>query len=238
MNGDKLYKEIISYCEANYNQANVEKYSRYFRGSYDAWGLSQPQVNDKVKELSKNKEISLEVIFDASELLFNSGKYEEISFVLLLINARDKHYTIETLEKIEKLFEIGIYNWAHADTLGMMVLPKFVKNNIVDYSYFNNWIFSTFKFQRRSAAVTIIKNIKTIDNIEKLFAIIEPLMIDTEREVHQGAGWFLKKAWEKYPAETEIFLMKYKNTSPRLIFQIACEKMEKNYRLKFRKEKN
>lgn len=238
MNSNQLYLEIINYCKSNYNQANVEKYSRYFKGNYDAWGLSQPQVNDKVKELSKNKEINLDVIFDASELLFNSGKYEEISFVLLLINTRDKHYSIETLEKIEKLFEIGIYNWAHADTLGMMVLPKFVKKNIVDFTYFNKWIYSPFKFQRRSAAVTIIKNIKSIDNIEKLFAIIEPLMIDTEREVHQGVGWFLKKAWEKYPVETENFLMKYKDISPRLIFQIACEKMDKDHKLNFRKENN
>lgn len=238
MKYNNLYQEILSYCNANANIANVEKYSRYFKGSYDAHGLTQPQVNDKVKELSKNKDFTLSVIFEASELLFNSGKYEEISFVLLLINARDKEYNIETLEKIKKFFEIGIYNWAHADTLGMMVLPKFIKRKIVDYEYFMKWIFSSYKFQRRCAAVTLIKSIKTIDDIQKLFLIIEPLMYDPDREVHQGVGWFLKKAWEKYPAETEEFLMNYNNTSPRLIFQIACEKMDKTYRLKFRKSIN
>lgn len=237
MDSNQLYTEIISYCSANYNQTNIEKYNRYFKGEYDAWGLSQPQINDKVKELAKDQSINLDVIFNASGLLFNSGKYEEISFVLLLINKRQKFFSKETLFRIEKLYEIGIYNWAHADTLGMMVLPTFIKKNIVDYSYFGNWIFSSYKFQRRTAAVTLIKVIKSIDKIEKLFDIIEPLMNDTEREVHQGVGWFLKKAWEVFPVETETFLHKYKNTSPRLIFQIACEKMEKSDKLQFRKER-
>lgn len=237
MDSNQLYSEIISFCSANYNLANIEKYSRYFKGGYDAWGLSQNQTNDKVKELAKDQSINLDVIFNASGLLFNSGKYEEISFVLLLINARQKYYNKETLIRIEKLFEIGIYNWAHADTLGMMILPSFLKKNIVDYSYFDKWISSLYKFQRRTAAVTLIKVIKSIDKIEKLFDITEPLMNDTEREVHQGVGWFLKKAWEVFPVETETFLQKYKNTSPRLIFQIACEKMEKSNKLQFRKER-
>lgn len=237
MKTNSLYLEILSYCIANSNPDNVEKYSRYFKGGYDAHGLSQPQINDKVKELLTNKAISLENIFEAAPLLFNSGKYEEISFVLLLINGRDKEFTNDTLIKIESFFEIGIYNWAHADTLGMMVLPKFVKRNIVNYDYFQKWIVSPYKFQRRCAPVTLIKDIKTIDKIEKLFTLIEPLMLDDEREVQQGVGWFLKKAWESYPDETEAFLMKYKNISPRLILRIACEKMEKENKLKFKKQR-
>lgn len=237
MESKKLFQNILLYCIANSNPANVEKYSRYFKGGYDAHGLSQTQINDKVKELAKNKDISLQNIFEAAPMLFNSGKYEEISFVLLLINTRNSFYTTDTLKKIEDLFKVGISNWAHADTLGMMILPKFIKQNIVGFDYFKKWIYSSYKFQRRCVPVTIIKNIKTIDKIEKLFDIIEPLMSDTEREVHQGVGWFLKKAWEIYPLETEAFLLKYKNTSPRLIFQIACEKMEREHKSLFKKEK-
>ncbi len=237
MESNKLYQDILLYCLANSNPVNVEKYSRYFKGGYDAHGLSQPQINDKVKELARNKHISLSTIFETAPMLFNSGKYEEISFVLLLINSRDSFYTTDTLEKIENLFTIGIYNWAHADTLGMMVLPKFVKRNIVGFDYFKKWIYSPYKFQRRCAPVTLIKNIKNIDKVEKLFDVIEPLMFDTEREVHQGVGWFLKKAWEIYPLETEAFLLIYKDVSPRLIFQIACEKMEREHKVLFKKTK-
>jgi 3-methyladenine DNA glycosylase AlkD len=62
-------------------------------------------------------------------------------------------------------------------------------------------------------------------------------MKDADREVHQGMGWFLREAWKIRPEETETFLLEWRNTAPRLIFQYACEKMDKEHKLKFRKNK-
>jgi 3-methyladenine DNA glycosylase AlkD len=63
-------------------------------------------------------------------------------------------------------------------------------------------------------------------------------MTDPEREVHQGMGWFLREAWKIQPVTTEKFLMKWKNSCPRLIINCATEKMDKSYKEKFRKEKS
>ena len=63
------------------------------------------------------------------------------------------------------------------------------------------------------------------------------MMMDPEREVHQGLGWFLREAWKKQPEPTELFLLKWKNTAPRLIFQYATEKMTPEGKQKFRKQK-
>jgi 3-methyladenine DNA glycosylase AlkD len=62
-------------------------------------------------------------------------------------------------------------------------------------------------------------------------------MLDKEREVHQGMGWFLREAWKKKPEVTEQFLFKWKDKSPRLIIQYATEKMQQEEKLKFRKGK-
>jgi 3-methyladenine DNA glycosylase AlkD len=62
-------------------------------------------------------------------------------------------------------------------------------------------------------------------------------MTDPDREVHQGTGWFLREAWKLNRGETEKFLMKHRNTAPRLIMQYATEKMTKDERLKFRRDK-
>jgi 3-methyladenine DNA glycosylase AlkD len=62
-------------------------------------------------------------------------------------------------------------------------------------------------------------------------------MTDKERVVHQGLGWFLREAWKRYPEPVEEFLMKWKDTAARLIFQYATEKMSKEYREKFRRTK-
>jgi 3-methyladenine DNA glycosylase AlkD len=62
-------------------------------------------------------------------------------------------------------------------------------------------------------------------------------MTDPEREVHQGTGWFLREAWKRKPEETEIFLLKWKDTAPRLIFQYATEKMTAEGKGRFRRHK-
>ncbi len=58
---------------------------------------------------------------------------------------------------------------------------------------------------------------------------------DPEKKVRQGLGWFLREAWKLQPAPIEAFLLKYKDTAPRLIYQYACEKMGKDEKLKFRR---
>jgi hypothetical protein len=50
-------------------------------------------------------------------------------------------------------------------------------------------------------------------------------------------GWFLREAWKIEPEPVEAFLLKYKNTAPRLIFQYATEKMTKEGKERFRRDK-
>jgi len=49
--------------------------------------------------------------------------------------------------------------------------------------------------------------------------------------------WFLREAWKIKRSETETFLLKWKETAPRLIFQYACEKMSAEKKMKFKREK-
>lgn len=237
MNADELFTELHEYCLAHVNGDNIIKYSRYFKGGFDAYGLSQPQMNEQTKEILKRKDFDLKVLIGAAPLLMNTHKYEETSFALLLFNGLHKQYDAASFETIAGWFKISINNWAHADMLGMFILPKFLLKYIVTIDHFKPWLSSPYKFQRRCVPVTFIKLLKTDIEYNTLFRFIEPLMTDPEREVHQGAGWFLREAWKKKPEETEAFLLKWKDISPRLIFQYACEKMTPENKLRFRKVK-
>jgi hypothetical protein len=62
-------------------------------------------------------------------------------------------------------------------------------------------------------------------------------MLDKAREVHQGLGWFLREAWTKDKQKVEPFLIKWKDKSIRLIYQNSQERMTKEEKEKFRKEK-
>lgn len=238
MTAEELFRELHDYCLANINEENIKKYSRYFKGGYDAYGLSQPLMRDKIKEVLRRKDFGMKVLLEAAPLMISTCKYEETTFALLLLGGLKKRLDRNAFREIEKWFEYGIYNWAHADTLGMFILPNFLLKSIINIDDFESWLSSPYKFQRRCVPVTFIKLLKTEIDYNYLFNFIEPLMTDPEREVHQGVGWFLREAWKKKPEATEAFLLKWKNTSPRLIFQYACEKMTPENKLKFKRDKN
>jgi 3-methyladenine DNA glycosylase AlkD len=74
--------------------------------------------------------------------------------------------------------------------------------------------------------------------IPPLLEFLRPLMMDEERVVHQGAGWFLREAWKQDPKPVEAFLLEWKDRAPRLIFQYATEKMTPAARARFRRGKS
>lgn len=236
MTSTELFNDIVTYCRANANESNVQKYQRYFKENYDAYGLTSQQMNEKTADLL-SKGVTLDVLLEtlSEKLIF--GKYEEVSFGILLISKLHKQWNAETFQAISKLFSKGIHNWAHADTLAMNMLPDFVLKGIIIPEDFRSWLNSPFKFQRRCVPVTFIKIIKREKEVEQYLDFIRPLMTDNEREVHQGVGWFLREAWKIESEKTESFLLEWKDISARLIFQYACEKMTSEEKLKFKADK-
>lgn len=233
---ETLFKELNLYCKDHADEAIVKKYSRYFKDGYNAYGLTQALMDAKKEDLKKRAILDFDLIFNTAPLLISTGKYEETSFILSMLSTLSEDFNLSVFQRIGVLFETGINNWAHADHLGMVTLPIFLKHKIVKKEDFIPWVSSELKFKRRCVPVTFIKLIKE-EKPEALFNIIKPLMHDSEREVHQGVGWFLRESWKVNREATEQFLLEYKDTAPRLIFQYACEKMSAQEKLRFKKSK-
>jgi len=230
-----LFNDIRFYCTANANEEMVEKYSRYFRGGYNAYGLSLDQLEEKVLDILEHEETTFDLILKTNRLLVKSPKYEETSFAILLTKAFAKEFTPDIFIEIGKWFETGITNWAHADVISGELLFIFLKKKLVTMQAFENWRTANNKFQRRAVPVTLIKLLKTTEDFTPLFAFIEPMKMDPEREVQQGLGWFLREAWKLQPQVAETFLIKWKDSAPRLIFQYATEKMTAEQKKRFKK---
>jgi 3-methyladenine DNA glycosylase AlkD len=237
MTADELCKDIHSYCVANGNEAVVQKYSRYFKEGYDAFGLTQEQTGEKVKQILSLPGFTMELLFKAAPKLLRTGKYEETSFALLLLKSFSKQFTRETFNELGHWFEMGIINWGHTDFTCSEIIQIFLNKGIITYTDFRKWRTAESKFQRRAVPVSLIKQLKTTADYRPFLDFIEPMMMDPAREVHQGLGWFLREAWKKQPAQIEPFLLKYRNSAPRLIFQYATEKMTAEQKQKFRKDK-
>ena len=232
-------KEIQSFCESNSNPDVINKYSKYFKEGYNGYGIEQKvfeNQRDKWIELWKN-EMNLENYLDLGDVLMQSGKFEEMSFAIVFLNSERENYTTQTFNRIGNWFNYGISNWATTDVLCMLVLSSFLVDEIISLEKLKEWTTADSEWKRRAVPVTLVELIKKDLKPDTTFPLIEPLMLDKSEYVQKGIGTLLRGLWKKYPTEIEEFLLKYKNHCGRLIVQYATEKMDKEYRKKFRKSK-
>lgn len=240
MDAITLINEITGFCKVNADEAVVKKYGRFFKDGedgYDAYGVTPELIKSEISALSKDNQLTLQAVFEAAPSLLESGKYEETIFLFLLTERYLKKLTSQHFTEIGRWFEFGITNWAQCDTLCNKIIPWFFLKNEVLPERLAPWTNSSYRFQRRAVPVSLIKLLKTTNDYSLFFNLLTPLMMDHERVVHQGLGWFLREAWKKQPEQTADFLMTWKDSAARLIFQYATEKMEKEERARFRKTK-
>lgn len=238
MNERELFDDIHAYCQAHANPKIVEKYSRFFKEGYDAYGLTEKQLVDKVEELLSDEQMNLKLILRTAPLLVKTGKYEETAFAILLVHAYRDRFDRKTFAALAKWFDIGIVNWAHCDVFCGLLMKEFFARRIITLDDLSGWRTAANKHQRRAVPVAMLNLLKTTGDYRPLFKFIEPLMLDPEEKVQQGLGWFLREAWKLKPEPTETFLLKWKDQSPRKIYQYATEKMTPEEKKRFRKQKS
>ncbi|NUN00394.1 MAG: DNA alkylation repair protein [Bryobacteraceae bacterium] len=212
---------------------------RFFAEGYDAYGVdaNAPEWGRRRQAWAgKLREAGPSAFLDAGDALVRSGKYEEASFAILLAADLKEYRTPEAFKRIGAWFGGGTRNGAHTDMLSGEVLSAFLLQGKVALEDLERWRNSPFKFQRRAVPVTLIRLLKGKADHARLLAAIEPPMMDSEKVVQQGTGWFLGECWRREPELTGMFLMKYKDSSPRIIFQYATEKMPPRDRQRFRRE--
>lgn len=237
MNEKELFNDIRQYCIANANEEIVKKYAKYFKEGFDSYGLSTDLYTNKEEQLFQNPKINLPLMLKTAPLLLKTGKYEETSFAIMLTNKYSDQFTIETFKEVEKWFKIGITNWAHTDVLCGKIMKAFFNKKIIALNNLADWRNAENEYQRRAVPVSMLELLKAKKDFAKRLKFIEPLMMDSEEKVQQGLGWFLREMWKIDRKLVEEFLIKWKDKSPRVIFQYATEKMTKEEKEKFRKEK-
>lgn len=237
---EELFAEIRAFCVRKADPQIALKYSRYFTEGYDAYGLSDADPDWKAHRRAWAERVHRagpKTLWDAADLLMETGKYEEASFAIVLASDLPQFHTRRALKRIEGWFEGGIRNWAHTDVLCREVLSRFLSGGVIGVDAIARWAKSPHKYQRRALPVALIYVLDATDDPGPLLAAIEPLMHDSERVVQQGVGWFLRECWKRRPAATEALLTKYRDDAPRLIYQYATEKMTAAQKARFRKRK-
>jgi len=232
-------EEIRAFCASNADPAIVKKYAKYFKEGYDGYGVSREIWESPArKQLSDGyrERFGLKGLLDLGDRLFESGKYEEGSFAIVSIKPLLGDFTPDTFQRIGGWLETGVRNWAHTDVICGELLSPSLKSGAWSHRELEAWRQSDSRWRRRAVPVSLLGLI-SIAPTSDLLEFIRPLMLDSERVVHQGLGWFLRELWKKDRAPVEAFLLEWKDTAPRLIFQYATEKMTPDQKARFRKSR-
>jgi len=230
--------EVRAFCQANADPAVVKKYSKYFKEGYDGYGVDKEVWKANASWLYEKyrDQLDLAGFLELGNRLFESGKYEEGSFAILSVKPFLAEFTAESFQGVGEWLEKGVRNWAHTDVICGELLSPCLKSGAVPYSELEGWRESSSKWKRRAVPVALLSLISRVET-SALLSFIRPLMMDPERVVHQGLGWFLREAWKKDPLPVEAFLLEWKDQAARLIFQYATEKMTPEQKARFRRSK-
>jgi 3-methyladenine DNA glycosylase AlkD len=232
-------EEIREFCKSNSNPEIIKKYSRYFKGGFNGYGIEQKtfetQRDQWIEEWKRN--MTLDNYLDLGDHLIREGKYEEKSFAIAFIQSERHNYSVATFDRIGNWFDYGITNWATTDVLCMLVLSSFLIDKVISFDKLKEWTSADSEWQRRAVPVTLNELVKKGLKPESSLQVIEPIIQDKSEYVQKGIGTLLRGLWKSHPDQIEDFLMKWKDKCGRLIIQYSTEKMDKEYRKKFRKKK-
>jgi 3-methyladenine DNA glycosylase AlkD len=236
MNISELYREITVFFQKNTDERIKNKYARFFKEGYDAYGVN-PDIFEK---WFKNKlefyktNLNTSELIELSGMLIKSGKYEEGGYAIWFMKACLHDFSEKHLVILKEWLDFYIKNWAHTDILAFEVISEFILRDIISPNDLTSWVKSDSKWTKRAVPVILIKTIN-LYKIQDLLLIIHPMINDPEKMVQQGLGWFLREAWKKHPSAIEVYLLKIKDFAPRTIIQYATEKMSKEEKLKYKK---
>lgn len=235
----KVAGEMREFCAANANKAQAKKYARFFTAGYDAYGVSKEiwETNRTRFYKTYKDRLGLMDFLDLGDLLFKSGKYEEGSFAIASVGEMLDQFTPDAFQRVGTWLERGVRNWAHSDVICGQILAPCLKKRVTGLTDLSAWRASESRWKRRAVPVSMLALLEEKGKTAQLLKFVEPMMLDRERVVHQGIGWFLREAWKKDPAPVEKLLLKWKEKAARLIYQYATEKMTSAARQRFHRTK-
>jgi 3-methyladenine DNA glycosylase AlkD len=144
-------------------------------------------------------------------------------------------------DRLKELYELylrrhdRINNWDLVDLAAYYVVGKHLAGKPRDVLY--KLARSQNLWERRTAILATAHFILKMNETDDTFKIAELLVHDKEDLVNKGTGWMLRAAGDKDRAGLLAFLDKHAATMPRVLLRYSIEKLDKNQRDHYLKQK-
>ncbi|MBM3727220.1 MAG: DNA alkylation repair protein [Acidobacteria bacterium] len=118
-----------------------------------------------------------------------------------------------------------VQNWAQTDAVCTLPLAAAIAAAPELSARLTAWTASGNRWQRRSSAVALVKEVRAGRQAAQAIEIARRLLGDRDEMVQKGCGWLLKEACAKHRDLVVPFLETEGRLAPRLLLRYAAEKM-------------
>jgi 3-methyladenine DNA glycosylase AlkD len=227
----KTIKRLQQELKNNIDEKALNTSHRFFKENERAkvYGVRAACVNKIAKEFFKEiKCLSKTEKFSLCEELWKSNYLEEIIVACNWSYWVCKQYEPSDFKIFERWVQDYVNNWAACDTLCNHTIGEFIEMYPKFISNLKKWAYSTNRWVRRAAAVTLIVPARKGLFLDDILEIAAILLCDKDDMVQKGYGWALKAAGEAHQHDVFDFVMKHKSIMPRTSLRYAIEKMPSN----------
>ncbi len=223
----KLTKEQLSRRDRILNSDNPD---------FVGYGHKISDIEKLVKSIYTEHDCFFNDALYVFKLLFKSDIHEEKLAAIFFLNLFKKYFTAQTIDLFYEGISKHCDSWAICDTTFIRVIGPFLgkkSNQELAKKTIDTWANEDNLWIKRASMVILLKIVMMRKGFDEnyVFKLVENMLQYPEDYIHKGIGWLLKTCSKYEPDTIYDYLIKNKNTLPRLIIRYASEKLSKEKRV-------
>ena len=168
------------------------------------------------------REQGLDFLVQVADKLFSGGVMDEKNFAVFLL----ERVTGELGDDDYELFVAWldrVKNWSDHDALVHYLIGPMMISEPSRVKEVFRWAKSKNRWRRRAACVALIRGARQKKFFPEIVRVSGMLLCDDDDMVQKGLGWLLRETAKFDGAKTVPYLVKIRETAPRLVLRTACE---------------
>ena len=203
---------------------HAEGVQRFFKEEIQSRGWRTAELRKVAVRFRRTMihEAGFPFLVEVADELFSGRVLEEKIFAVFLLERQTDQFTEADFRRFESWFS-RISSWSDHDSLVHYVIAPMIAAQPSRSRRVFLWAKSKNRWHRRAACVALIQGARKrmfLPEIKKLAGL---LLDDEDDMVQKGLGWLLRETAKADPNRIIPYLMKIRQSSPRLVLRTACE---------------
>jgi 3-methyladenine DNA glycosylase AlkD len=175
------------------------------------------------------RERGMDFVVQVADKLFSGRNLEEKVFAVFLLEGQTQNFGDDEFRLFVSWLD-RVSSWADHDALVHDVLAPMVRDKPARCREVFLWAKSPNRWRRRAACVALIRGTRERRFFREIVRLSNQLLDDEDDMVQKGLGWLLRETAKADSRRTVPYLMKIRESAPRLVLRTACETLSLSLR--------